>query len=214
MLEVFLQSLLVGYSGAMMPGSLLTYTLNKSIKSGVKAGLLISLGHCILELILVILIFIGVGKYLQTSLAQLVIGIIGGIVLIFFGINMLRDAILNRLNIDFKNESKSKSGNLVISGALISATNPYFPLWWVAIGLGLITNAYNLFGLFGVVFFYLGHIIADLTWYGFISAVIGKTRNFINPKIYKIIITFLGLCLIGFGASFILGSIKIMYAYL
>ena len=120
MLEVFLQSLLVGYSGAMMPGSLLTYTINKSIKSGVKAGLLISLGHCILELILVILIFIGVGKYLQTSLAQLVIGIIGGIVLIFFGINMLRDSVLNRLNIDFKNESKNKSGNelIALSGGL------------------------------------------------------------------------------------------------
>lgn len=214
MLEVFFQSLLVGYSGAIMPGSLLTYTINKSIKSGVKAGLLISLGHCILELILVILIFIGVGKYLQTPLAQLVIGIIGGIVLIFFGLNMLRDIVLNRLNIDFKNESKNKSGNLVISGALISAANPYFPLWWAAIGLGLITNAYNLFGLFGVVLFYLGHIMSDLTWYGFISAVISKTRNFINLKIYKIIITFLGLCLIGFGASFILSSIKIIHTYL
>lgn len=214
MLEVFLQSLLIGYSGAIMPGSLLTYTINKSIKSGVKAGLLISLGHCILELILVILIFIGIGKYLQAPIAQLVIGIIGGIVLIFFGINMLRDIVLNRLNIDFNNESKNKSGNQVISGALISAANPYFPIWWAAIGLGLITNAYNSFGFFGVVLFYLGHIISDLTWYGFISAVISKTRNFINLKTYKTIITFLGLCLIGFGANFIIGSIKILHTYL
>lgn len=213
MLEVFLQSLLIGYSGAMMPGSLLTYTIDKSIKSGAKAGLLISLGHCILELILVILIFLGAGKYLQTPIAQLVIGLIGGIVLIFFGTNMIRDIFLNRINIDLKNKSNSKNGNMVISGALISASNPYFPIWWAAIGLGLITNAYNLFGLFGVVLFYLGHITSDLSWYGFVSALISKTRNFINLKIYKIIITFLGFCLIGFGTSFILGSIKIIAAY-
>lgn len=131
-----------------------------------------------------------------------------GLVLIFFGTNMIRDIFLNRIHIDFKNEAKSKNGNIIISGALISASNPYFPVWWAAIGLGLITNAYNLFGIFGVIFFYLGHIISDLSWYGFISAVISKTRNFINLKIYKIIITFLGFCLIGFGASFIFDSIN------
>ena len=52
MVEIFLQSLLIGYSGAMMPGSLLTYTLDKSIKSGPKAGLIISIGHALLEFFL------------------------------------------------------------------------------------------------------------------------------------------------------------------
>jgi threonine/homoserine/homoserine lactone efflux protein len=212
MIEVFLQSMLVGYSGAIMPGSLLTYTLEKSIKSGSKAGVMITIGHSLLELVLVILIFLGIGKYLGTPPVQLVIGIIGGIVLIFFGANMIRDIYLGKVNINFADKhSEDKFGSILIGGALISASNPYFIVWWAAVGLGLIMNAYNTFGLIGVIIFYLGHIMADFTWYVSISALISKSKKFISIKIYKIIITVLGICLLGFGVRFLVSSVNIIY---
>lgn len=213
MIEVFLQSLLIGYSGAIMPGSLLTYTLDKSIKSGTKAGLMASIGHALLELVLVILIFSGIGKYLGTTTAQLVIGMLGGIVILLFGAGMIKDIYLGKVSIDFKNEPDGKYGygNILIGGALISASNPYFIVWWAAVGLGLIMNAYNAFGLLGVILFYIGHIMSDITWYVFVSALISKTRKFINLKVYKIIIAFLGICLIGFGINFIVLSARIIY---
>jgi threonine/homoserine/homoserine lactone efflux protein len=210
LVEVFLQSMLIGYSGAIMPGSLLTYTLEKSIKSGAKAGLMISIGHSLLELILVILIFLGIGKYLGTPPVQLTIGIIGGIVLIFFGVNMIKDMYSGKVNINFENGRDDKYGNILIGGALVSASNPYFIVWWAAVGLGLIMNAYNTFGLIGVILFYLGHITSDITWYVCVSTVISKSKKFINLRVYKIIITVLGTCLIGFGASFLISSAKIM----
>jgi threonine/homoserine/homoserine lactone efflux protein len=126
LVEVFLQSMLIGYSGAIMPGSLLTFTLEKSIKSGTKAGVLISIGHSLLELVLVILIFLGIGKYLGTPPAQLTVGIIGGTVLIFFGVNMVRDMYLGNISINFADKHDDKNGNILIGGALISASNPYF----------------------------------------------------------------------------------------
>lgn len=213
MLEIFIQSLLIGYSGAIMPGSLLTYTLDKSIKTGAKAGLMISIGHALLELILVILILLGIGQYLGTAFAQLIIGILGGIVLLFFGICMVKDSLLGKVSIDFTNEANVKSGNLVIGSALVSAANPYFIVWWAAIGLGLIMNAYNTFGLIGVSLFYLGHILSDFTWYTFISLLVSKTRTFINLKVYKVIIAILGISLIGFGTSFLISSAKIIAHY-
>lgn len=213
MVQVFIQSMLIGYSGAIMPGSLLTYTLEKSIKSGTKAGLMISIGHSLLELVLVILIFLGIGKYLGTPPAQLAIGIIGGIVLIFFGINMLKDIYLGKVNINFANERDGKYGNILIGGALISASNPYFIVWWAAVGLGLIMTAYNTFGLIGVVFFYLGHITSDITWYVCISMIISKSKKFINLKVYKIIIAVLGICLIGFGINFIISAVRVIYHF-
>ncbi|MBK5263338.1 MAG: LysE family transporter [Peptostreptococcaceae bacterium] len=78
MLAIFLQSLIIGYSGAIMPGPMFTYTVDKSIRYGIKPGILVSLGHVFLELILVILIFAGVGKYLATDSAGVIIGLIGG----------------------------------------------------------------------------------------------------------------------------------------
>lgn len=209
MIGIFLQSLLIGYSGAVMPGSLLTYTIEKSMKSGAKAGLMISVGHALLELVLVVLLFLGVGSYLGTTHAKILIGLIGGIILVFSGFSMIKDTYSKKVTIDIKSVPGNKKGNVLIGGALISASNPYFIVWWAAVGLGLIMNAYNIFGLIGIAIFYLGHILSDITWYVFVSAIIGKTRNFINLKVHKIIITILGIGLIGFGISFIVSSIKL-----
>ncbi|HEX2946275.1 MAG TPA: LysE family transporter [Clostridia bacterium] len=214
MIEVFLKSLLIGYSGAVMPGSLLTYTLDKSMKAGAKAGFLISVGHALLELVLVILIFLGAGKYLGTTAAQTVIGILGGLVLIFFGVGMVTDIVKGRISIDFNKPADGKYGNIIVGGALISASNPYFIIWWAAVGLGLIMNAYNSLGIPGIVLFYFGHILADFTWYCFISALISKARTFINLKVYRAVIILLGICLVGFGLSFLIASIKLAYNYL
>jgi threonine/homoserine/homoserine lactone efflux protein len=198
----------------MMPGSLLTYTLDKSIKTGAKAGILISIGHALLELALVILIFLGVGKYLGTAVAQMIIGMLGGLVLIFFGAGMVKDIVKGNISIDFNKPADGKFGNIVVGGAMISASNPYFIIWWAAVGLGLIMNAYNSFGIAGVILFYSGHILSDFTWYFFISVLISKTRTFINLRIYKLVIALLGVCLVGFGLSFLIASLKIAYGFL
>ncbi len=208
-MEIFLQALLIGYSGAIMPGSLLTYTLNKGIKFGAKSGLIISIGHAFLEMVLVILIFFGIGNYLSSPLVQLIISILGGTVLIFLGINMIKESLLNKIDIDLEEESEIRYGSLLTGGALLSASNPYFLVWWATIGLGLIMNAYKYMGFLGIALVYLGHITADITWYVFISALVGKTRAFINPKVYKRIIIILGCCLCGFGLKFFISALKI-----
>lgn len=50
MITLFLKSLIIGYSGAVMPGSIFTYTVDKSLRNGAMSGLLVSLGHAFLEL--------------------------------------------------------------------------------------------------------------------------------------------------------------------
>ncbi|HZK02296.1 MAG TPA: LysE family transporter [Anaerovoracaceae bacterium] len=210
MLEIFLQSLLIGYSGAIMPGPLLTYTLDKSIRSGVSAGVLIIIGHGILEIALIILILLGAGKYLGTERAQLLIGIIGGFALLYFGFSMVRDAYLKRITIDFTRTDGESHSNMILGGALISALNPYFTIWWAAVGLSLIMNAYNALGIAGIAVFYLGHFMADATWYISISGIVSRARSLFNLQIYRIIIVVLGIVLAGFGISFLISSIRFL----
>ncbi|HEX3029753.1 MAG TPA: LysE family transporter, partial [Clostridia bacterium] len=210
MISIFLNSLAVGYSGALMPGSLLTYTIDKSIKKGAKAGLLISLGHSLLEFFLVLLLLQGVGKYLKAEVPQIAIGFIGGGLLAFFGIGMLKDVYLNKLKIDFKASDNSRKGSMLVGGALISATNPYFIVWWAGIGLNLMLNAYDSKGILGVLVFYIGHILTDISWYCFISVLISKSRNFINPTVYRAVIAVLGVFMIYLAGRFILNSIKLI----
>lgn len=207
---LFFQSLLIAYSGAIMPGTLLTYTLDMSLKKGIKAGILIPLGHAILEAFIVFLLLLGLAKYVTSPILKVVIGIIGGAVMIYLGTIMLQDIIQKRLSLDITEPKASYKSNLemVFGGLIISATNPYFTIWWAVVGLSLITSAYSSYGIAGIFLFYIGHILADISWYMLVAILITKTKKLINLKAYSIIVGILGTVMICFGISFFVQSIN------
>ena len=128
--------------------------------------------------------------------------------LIYMGIDMIIGSIRNKVSVHMDDSSNPKSRGMFLSGIVISATNPYFLLWWAVIGLGFIMQSYNSLGLLGVIIYYIGHICADFIWYGFISIVVGRTRQFIKDKPYRIIICILGCLLIFFGGKFVYTAIS------
>lgn len=198
---IFLSAIAVAFSGAMMPGPLLTYTIRQALNSGPCSGFIIIAGHAVLEAILVILIFLGFDTILQSNSVQISIGIIGGLLLLYMGSEMIYNSWKNTIKIEWDNK-KTGAGNMFFSGIAISAANPYFLLWWAVIGLGFLLQAYKSFGIAGIFIFYTGHILADFIWYGVISLIVGKTRQFIKEKIYRSIIAALGCVLVFFGGSF------------
>ncbi len=209
MLVLFISAFVVGLSGAMMPGSLLTYTIRKALSEGPRAGFIIVAGHALLELALVIVIFLGFDMVLQSKEAQVGIGLVGGALLAYMGFDMIRSSAKNRLAVQMDSD-RTGSGSMIVYGVVLSATNPYFLLWWAIVGLGFIMQSYQSLGYMGAGIYYLGHIAADFGWYGLISIVVGKTRKFIKEKPYRVIIIVLGAMLIFFGIKFIFGAVKLM----
>ena len=209
MFVLFISALVVGLSGAMMPGSLLTYTIRKALSEGPRAGFIIVAGHALLELALVIVIFLGFDMVLQSKAAQVGIGLVGGALLACMGVDMIRSSAKNKLAVQMDSD-KTGSGSMIVYGAVLSATNPYFLLWWAIVGLGFIMQSYQSMGWMGAGIYYLGHIAADFGWYGLISIVVGKTRKFIKEKPYRVIIMILGAMLIFFGIKFIIGAVGLI----
>ncbi len=206
MVPLFLSALSVGFSGAMMPGSLLTYTIRQSLAAGPKSGFIIMLGHALLELLLIVCIFLGLDMLLKSDIAQIVIGILGGLLLCFMGIDMIVKAARKKITVRME-DGKDSAKSMLVSGAVITAANPYFLLWWAVIGLGFLLEAYRSFAYLGVAVYFVGHILADFIWYGFISVVVGNTRKFIKEKPYRIAIMFLGGLLVFFGGRFFVNAI-------
>ena len=207
MLLVFFSALLVGFSGAMMPGSLLTYTIRKSLSAGPWAGFIIVAGHAVLEMALIVLIMMGFDVVLQSTAAQIAIGLAGGILLVLMGLNMIRNAAKNHITVSMES-GDMKKGSMFLSGIFISAANPYFLLWWAVIGLGFIMQSYQSFLYVGVAVYFFGHITADVIWYGLISIVVGTTRKFIRERPYRIVIAVLGCLLVFFGGKFFFGAVS------
>jgi threonine/homoserine/homoserine lactone efflux protein len=206
--KIFVSAFIIGLSGAMMPGPLLTYNINATLRRGFIAGPLLIVGHSLLELALIILIILGFNKYLADPVFTGVLGITGGGVLLWMSYGMISSAVKKEVSMEdsFKN-SRKKQKRLILPGALLSISNPYWVLWWATIGLTYLTKSYK-FGITGIVVFYLGHILSDFSWYSFVSWIVAMGKKIMNDRVYRVLIIVFGLLLLYFAGFFILDGIK------
>lgn len=183
----------------MMPGPVMAVTISKG-RDNSNAGALIALGHGIIEIPLMILIYFGFAQFFSYEIVRRLIGLVGGLMLGFMGFQMYKtkDQIENvDSNIKF---------NSIFSGVITTGANPYFFLWWVTIGSALVINS-TIFGLVGFILFALVHWSCDLIWSLFISKTVYRSRKFWNLTIHRIIFSLCAMILIGFGILFIYSSI-------
>lgn len=194
-LSIFIISFTIALSGALVPGPLFAAVVYQSAKQGFKTGPLIILGHGILEIAMVAFITLGFSRFLNNPLIIKSISLTGALVLIIFGISMVRN--IKEPDIAEGN-SYGRSSNLVMMGFTLSITNPHWTIWWLTVGLGLVLAAQKI-GFIAVVIFFAGHILADLGWYSIISFTVSKGKKFISKKAYRGVIYFCAATLAGFG---------------
>jgi len=204
LIAIFSSAFLIGFSGALMPGPMFALVLSGSSKSGFKAGPLTVLGHGILELALVIGLVLGLGSLLQNETVFKIIGMVGGAVLVYLGIDMIRS--IRKAKLDLEKDGKDLGKSLIFHGIIASLSNPYWIMWWATIGMALILSA-SKYKLWGVIVFFIGHILSDLVWYSSVSFAVDRGRKFLSQKVYKGIIAVCGVFLIGFGIYFISGAV-------
>ncbi len=178
---IFGSSFIIALSGALMPGPVLTVTISESARRGALAGPLMIFGHGMLELILVLALISGLAPFFSREDVFVVVSLLGGAILFSMACLMFKDLPSLKLQLDGSDE---KPRSLVLSGILLSLANPYWLIWWATIGLGYIMYSVK-FGIFGIVAFFTGHILADLAWYSLVSFGIAKGRSFFTDRFYR-----------------------------
>lgn len=210
---IFVASFTLALSGALMPGPLFTITISESAKLGFKAGPLLMIGHAILELLLVVAVIQGLGTYLKLPSVIGVIALLGGLLLIYLGTDMVRSA--GKLSL--KNESPLADARYgrhpIVLGILASLSNPYWTLWWATIGLGYLVTAME-FGYVGIVSFFMGHIAADFAWYSLLSLGISRGKTLLRDSGYQRLIRVCGVFLFCFGGWFLFSAKNYLYQHL
>lgn len=216
--QIFGQSFLLGLSGAVAPGPLLTYNIQLTCKKGFWVGPKLIFGHLILEGILILGLIWGLGRFIQLPATRIIIGFLGGIMLAWMGYDLIfieskKGGISSSLEVAAAVETppaaRTTDLNPVLAGMVISISNPYWLMWWVMVGLTMITQAFN-FGWIGVLLFYLGHILSDLGWYSLISGAIVKGRRFLSDRIYRGLLFGCGLFLFFLALVFFYDALHLL----
>jgi threonine/homoserine/homoserine lactone efflux protein len=184
----------ISLSGVMLPGPLTAATIASGYRDK-NAGLMIGLGHGIIEIPIIALVYFGFANYLSIPIVRQTTGVAGGLLLVVMGLLIF---------FTFKKPidgTEKLSYSPLVTGMVMTGGNPYFLLWWATIGVALITTAVT-FGLFGLVVFTVLHLACDIGWDQFLSMTVFKTKHLWTPKVQKVVFSICAAVLVGFGIYF------------
>jgi threonine/homoserine/homoserine lactone efflux protein len=196
MLAFFLSAIAISLSGVMAPGPMTAATLAAGTRHR-HAGVMIALGHAVVEIPLILLLFVGAASFLESATARAVIGLAGGAVLVFMGVQLLLS--LRQQN----NESEtSVQRHPLVIGIVFTAANPYFLVWWATVGLALAAEALA-FGVVVLVLFAIIHWLCDLGWMEVLSMAGFKGSEIFGQRAQFVVSAVCGIVLLGFGGKFL-----------
>jgi len=206
-LDFVVTVILVTASGALAPGPLFFANLTKGSKFGARGGIVFSVAHTLVEFTLVMLLAFGL-LIITSELVKIIIGVIGGFVLVVFGVMEIYGSFRQKSK-SLQGNSETSSKHLLVIGLAFTGLNPFFIIWWLTAGAQLIIISLKFASLAGVFFMYVCHVWMDYVWLTVTAHLAKKGMKVVGLKWYRISIAFFGAVLIYFGLTFLISSIQI-----
>lgn len=160
-----------------------------------------ALGHGVVELPLVVLIVLGLGRFFEMEGVKIAFGLAGGAFLMVLGVQMFqaarRPAALN---------AARDGRSTFTTGILLTACNPYFLLWWATVGLALATQA-SQFGLLAFALFAGLHWLCDVAWLEVLSLASYRGSRVFSEKSQRLVLAICGAALFFFAGKFLVDAL-------
>ena len=187
----------ISLTGVMLPGPMTAATIAKGYGDR-DAGVWIAAGHAVIEIPLIAVIagiYIGSGRLISSPQVEKVIYLLGGLMLLYLGFRMFR------ANRAMPGSVGGLPGSSLVTGIVITGTNPAFYMWWATAGALLVSGAAK-FGLAGVILLAAVHLPCDFAWSEFLSVGTFESKRWWTEKVQKIVFSVCAVVLAGFGVWF------------
>jgi threonine/homoserine/homoserine lactone efflux protein len=158
-----------------------------------------------MEGLLVVALAFGLGGPLQRPEIVAGIGCVGGLMLLWMGYGLILHAWRTGGKRALHDEAPSPLAgrmNPVPAGIVTSVVNPYWFLWWATVGASYVLLALER-GVVGLVAFYSGHILSDLSWNSLLALAVTTGRRLFKGRLYQALFLLCGLFLLGLGGYFL-----------
>lgn len=195
MLWLFITSFSLGIAFCAPPGAVTAEALRRGIAGGFRPVLLLELGSLVGDATWAILALVGAAVLVQNTVARLILGAVGVVLLLWLAWGALRDAQRGGLP-----QARGTLGQGDFStGALLSLGNPFAISFWLGVGGAVVATGVANPGPIHFVVFFSAFMFASLLWCVFISSIITWGRRWITPAACRVLNLICGIALAYFA---------------
>jgi threonine/homoserine/homoserine lactone efflux protein len=133
-LHPLFEGIILGFTVAITLGPALFSLLQTSIKHGIKTGIFLAAGIFMSDLALVVGCFFGASVIVTDSRYHLILGLLGGIVMIAFGLVTMLKKVPPTEQVEVINEIRVRKKGLTpyfFKGFLLNIANPFLWVFWI-----------------------------------------------------------------------------------
>jgi threonine/homoserine/homoserine lactone efflux protein len=195
-----IEGIILGVTLAFLIGPAFIALIQTSIHSGLHSGLLFALGIALSDITLIALSYLGANQFLQNADNQFYVGIIGGFILIGFGLfNFFRKyQVSTNRGIEIK-VTVTGGGHIrhILKGFFLNFLNPFLLIFWLGV-MSFVSAKYGV-GTKEVVSFFTGAIGAVFVTDTFKCLIASRIRRYLNITILTWVNRLVGITLVIFG---------------
>lgn len=201
-----LEVVAVSASGVLAPGPLFVANVMYGSRHGAMSGVKAAHGHAVVEI--AVISAIAAGLFSAPAFLPRYAGAIalvgGAAILGFAGLQVIGIAKSK----EGKQPALAKGRSPFVIGVMLSALNPFFIIWWLTVGLKLVSDSAS-FGLAaGVALLFALHVWMDYAWLAATAYLASRGRSAIKSIYYKILMLALSGALVYYGVQFLIAGIK------
>ncbi|OCT13678.1 amino acid transporter [Paenibacillus pectinilyticus] len=198
-MHAFVTYLFLGISLSAPIGPINAAQLDKGARFGFTQAWLIGLGAMCADLLYMLLIYFGLAHFLTTPFMKTFLWLFGCFVLIYTGIDSLKNVKMTQGSNPLGGHSSVSSFR---SGFIMALTNPLNILFWLGIYGSILAESVQNYGLTQVLWHSSGIFAGILLWDVAMAALASSFHKFGNRMTLQVISAAAGLSMIGFGIYF------------
>lgn len=187
-------------------GPMCLLVFNTSASSGLINGLVLMSAVALIDFLFIVLSALGVGAFLDRKNIRIFIKIFGGVVLIFFGADMIAGAfghsIIPNINL-FRNV---KTDSIFITGLLLTASNPLTIVFWSGVFSSQVAE--NNYTKKQLRFFGAGCVLSTIIFLSLVAVIGTVLKSFVSQTFINILNGCVGVFIIIYAIKMLLKKQK------
>lgn len=198
-MNIFLSYILLGLSLAAPIGPVNAAQIDRGIRGGFLHSWLVGVGAVIADGIYMLIVYIGVVRFLETEFMQTLLWLFGFFILIYTGIETIMNA--GKIHWQYA-RAKEPLIKAFLTGFLMSISNPLTILFWLGIYGSVLAKTAAVYETSQLVLYSSAIFIGLLIWDITMASVASSFRKYLTSQLLVTISLLSGLSLIGFGCYF------------